>query len=73
MTKGLQFACLTLASVALAGCSLGTRLGWTREQAKPTEIVRANCDAAVRTLQGKSDHDTAMDACVQTKTRQGTD
>ena len=73
MTKGLPLAFLTLASVALGGCAMGTKLGWHKERAKPTEVVRANCDAAVRTLQGKSDHDTAMDACVQTKTRQGTD
>lgn len=73
MDAMLRIGLLTLASVALGGCAVGAKLGWTADHVVPSDIIQNHCDAAVRTLQGKPDHNIAMRACVQAKTRQGVD
>lgn len=66
-----------LAIVTLAGCAtanrMATKMGWRGEHAVATDTVRANCAAATRTLAGGPDHDTALRACIDAKTRQHVD
>lgn len=71
MDARIRCAFVALAAVLLAGCAVGAKLGWTADRTAPSEVVQANCEAAVRTLKGQPDHDVAMKACVHAKTRQG--
>ena len=68
---------MILVIVSLAGCAtanrVATRMGWRGEHAVATDTVRANCEAATRTLAGQPDHDTALRACIDAKTRQHLD
>jgi hypothetical protein len=59
-----------LIAASLAGCAVGQRLGWAGARAEATDRVRASCEQATRTLQGGPDHDTALRACLDAKTRQ---
>lgn len=71
MDARIRGAFLALATVALTGCAIGAKLGWNADRTVPSEVVQTNCEAAVRTLKGQPDHDVAMKACVDAKTRQG--
>ena len=71
MGRLIGTALLFAASLATQGCAIGARLGWTGTHAVPTDIVQANCESDVRTLKGRSDHATALGACIDAKTRQG--
>lgn len=74
MDARIGIALLALAGVGLNGCAVGAKLGWTANRsAPPSAVIQASCDTAVKTLAGKPGHDTAMNACVEAKTRQGVD
>ncbi|CAN5236015.1 hypothetical protein BH11PSE14_BH11PSE14_22320 [soil metagenome] len=76
MNGKLRIVLLALAAFALSGCATGgkmdwNKLGWHKQKAAPSEVVLVNCQAAVGTLKGRADYDTALDACTDAKTRQG--
>lgn len=77
MAARLRGLLMVLAIVALAGCAtanrVATRMGWRGEHAVATDTVRVNCEAATKTLTGRPDHDTALRACIDAKTRQHVD
>lgn len=64
---------LALVVLALSGCAVGDKLGWHRESAPASEVVRASCTTATATLKGRPQHDVAYGACVEAKTRQNVD
>jgi hypothetical protein len=72
MNTGLRIGLLALAGIALGGCAMGKEMGWSKHAA-PSDVVKTSCDNAVKGLEGKPDHHTAMDACVDAKTRQKVD
>ena len=67
----LPIALVFSLAIGLGGCAVGQRLGWHATPADATASVRASCEAATRTLTGRDDHATAIDACIEAKTRQG--
>jgi hypothetical protein len=70
--KPAQALVIALAlATGLAGCAVGQRLGWRTTPAEATASVRSSCDDATRTLAGGPGHATALEACVEAKTRQG--
>lgn len=73
MDAGKRNGLLALTCVALTGCAIGTKLGWHDDRRVASDVVQASCDKAVRTLRGQPDHNIAMRACVDAKTRQGVD
>lgn len=77
MNAGIRSSLLVLTIVALAGCAtanrMATKMGWRGEHAVASDTVRANCEAATKTLAGGPDHDTALRACIDAKTRQQVD
>ena len=62
---------IALATLALSGCAVGERLGWTRHHEVPNADVKASCERSVKSLEGQADHATAMQACVDATSRQG--
>lgn len=58
-------------ATGLGGCAVGQRLGWHAAPADATASVRASCEDATRTLTGRADYATALDACIEAKMRQG--
>jgi hypothetical protein len=73
MDARIRIGLLAMAGLSLSACAIGTEMGWTSDHAAPSDVVRSNCDSAVKTLEGKADHATAMHACVEAKTRQHVD
>lgn len=70
MDARIRIGVVALVGLGLGGCAIGTRLGWHAERVTASEAIRANCEANVRTLRGQPDHDIAMRACVEAKSRQ---
>jgi hypothetical protein len=70
MNARIRFLATGLMATSLAGCANGQRLGWTTTRADATDRVRASCEEATRTLKGGPDHATALQACLDAKTRQ---
>lgn len=73
MKPAIRTICVLASALLVAGCAIGTKLGWQRGQEKPTAVVQASCDAATATLKGRPDHDVAYEACVEAKLRQNVD
>ncbi len=76
MNGTIRMTLLALATFALSACATGgkmdwNKLGWHKQHAAPSDVVLANCQAAVGTLKGRADYDTALRACTDAKTRQG--
>lgn len=70
MDARLRIGLAALVALGVSGCAIGTRLGWHAERVTPSDAIRANCELNVKTLSGQPDHDTAMRACVEAKSRQ---
>ncbi len=70
MDTRVRIGLVALVALGVGGCAIGTRLGWYAERVTPSDAIRANCELNVKTLQGRPDHDTAMRACVDAKSRQ---
>lgn len=70
MDARIRIGAVAVAGLVLSGCAIGTRLGWHTERVTPSDAVRANCEVNVKTLKGQPDHDIAMRACVEAKSRQ---
>ena len=73
MGARIRIVLLATAVPMLSACAIGTEMGWTSDHAAASDVVRSSCDNAVKTLEGKADHGTAMHACVEAKTRQHVD
>jgi hypothetical protein len=77
MAARVRVSLMVLAIVSLTACAtvnrMATRMGWRGEHAVATDTVRINCEAATKTLVGQPDHDTALRACIDAKTRQHVD
>ena len=70
MDARIRIGLVAVIGLGLGGCAIGTRLGWHAERVTPSDAIRAHCEANVRTLNGQPDHDTALRACMEAKTRQ---
>ena len=70
MDARVRLVTTCLVATLLGGCAVGQRLGWTTTRLDATDRVRAGCEEATRTLKGGPDHDTALRACLEAKTRQ---
>lgn len=68
MTASTHVALPALAVLILAGCADGTKMAWSGDRVEPTDADRATCATAVRTLEGEKQHDTALRACLDSKT-----
>lgn len=69
MDVRIRMGLLVLACTSLAGCAMGSRLGWTSERHSPTAEIQASCESAVKTLEGQPDHSVALDACIDANSR----
>lgn len=71
--KGPQaFALALVLCTAVGGCAWWDAHGWKgHHAASASDAARAQCDAAVATLKGKPDYDTALHACLAEKARRG--
>ena len=65
--------CVTASALvagSLGGCAMWDSMGFGhRHDAAPTAEAQATCEAAVETLRGKPDYDTALHACLDEKRR----
>lgn len=59
-----------LAACALGGCAMWDSMGLgQRHDAPASAEAQAACEAAVATLRGKPDYDTALHACLDEQRR----
>ena len=68
MVTTFRVAAPALAVLILAGCADGTKMAWSHDRLEPTEADRITCEDAVRTLEGKDHHSTALRTCLDSKT-----
>jgi hypothetical protein len=70
MKASIRVTATALAVGALGGCAMWDSMGFGhRQDAAPSAEARATCEAAVESLRGKPDYDTALHACLDEKRR----
>ncbi len=70
MRSLLRVTAAALVACALGGCAMWDSMGLGhRHDAPASAQAQAKCEAAVATLRGKPDYDTALHACLDEQRR----